>query len=102
MTVAMVRETSRPRAGRRFTPSHELALLGPAIDATGALPGAHRGLLVVQESTGPFGIPDLTALVGSPALLTDRLALGVPALLHQVDAGGCRRRPEAPRVWWTV
>lgn len=86
MTVAMVRETSRPRAGRRFAPSHELALLGPAIAATVALPGAHRGLLVVQELTGPFGIPDLTALVGSPTLLTERLALEVPALLHQVDA----------------
>jgi len=86
VTVSMVRETGRPRAGRRFAPSHELALLDPAIDATSALPGARRGLLVVRESTGPFGIPDLTALVGNPALLAARLALGVPALLHQVDA----------------
>lgn len=37
--------------------------------------------------SGPFGIPDFTALVGPPALLRDRLALGVPPLLHQVDAG---------------
>jgi hypothetical protein len=63
-----------------------LALLDPAINATAALPGAHRGLLVVQEATGPFGIPDLTALVGPQGVLAERLALDVPALLHQVDA----------------
>ncbi|MGY2004324.1 hypothetical protein [Blastococcus sp. SYSU DS1024] len=84
--MTMVVESLRPRAGRRFAPSHELALLAPAVDAAAALPGAHRGLLVVQEATGPYGIPDLTALVGPPALLAERLALDVPALLHQVDA----------------
>lgn len=85
MSVAHLRETSRPRAGRRFLPTHELALLQPAVDACSGLPGAHRGLLVVQEMTGPIGIPDLTAVVGDPCLLARRLSADVPALLHEVD-----------------
>jgi hypothetical protein len=87
MTQATVRKSSRPRAGRRFAPTHELALLGPARQACFALPGAHRGLLIVEELAGPIGIPDLTALVGSPGLLLDRLALDVPPLLNEIDAG---------------
>lgn len=82
-----LRDTSRPRAGRRFQPTHELALLEPALEACWSLPGTHRGLTVVQEMTGPYGIPDLTAVVGPPEPLADRLALDVPPLLNQVDAG---------------
>lgn len=86
VTMLAVQETSRPRAGRRFQPTHELALTQPAIDACAALPGAHRGIAVIREMTGPFGIPDFTALVGPHELLDARLALQVPPLLHQVDA----------------
>lgn len=82
-----IHDSSRPRAGRRFQPSHELALLGPAVEACGALPGAHRGLTVIREMAGPFGIPDFTALVGPPSLLAARIALDIPPLLHQLDAG---------------
>jgi hypothetical protein len=82
----MVLETSRPRAGRRFEPTHELALEVPAIRACESLPGARHNLVVVRELVGPVGIPDLTALVGNPAVLKARRALDVPPLLHQVDA----------------
>lgn len=87
MTTPAVHGTSRPRSGRRFQPSHELALHGPAIQACAALPGAHRGLTVISEMTGPIGIPDLTAVVGPPSHLTARLAIKVPPLLNQLDAG---------------
>lgn len=79
--------TSRPRAGRRFEPTHESALLPDAHRACRALPGASRGLTVISEMTGPWGIPDLTAIVGNPDSLGARLASSVPALLHEVDAG---------------
>jgi hypothetical protein len=79
-------QSSRPRHGRRFQPTHELALYGPALAACQAIPGAHRGLLVVAEASGPMGIPDLTALVGAPDPLEHRLALDVPPLLNEIDA----------------
>lgn len=78
--------TSRPRHGRRFEPTHELALLSTAVRSCGALPAAHRGLTVVSEMSGPFGIPDLTAVVGPNPLLAARLAVQIDPLLHQVDA----------------
>lgn len=86
MTPRMVIETSRPRPGRRFMPTDELALEGPALKASGSLPGAHRGLMVIRELVGPLGIPDFTALVGDQARLTARLAADISPLLHEVDA----------------
>lgn len=79
--------TSRPRAGRRFAPIHELDVVPDALNAAYGLPAAHRGLLVVSEMTGPTGIPDLTALVGDESKLESRLSSSVPALLNEVDAG---------------
>jgi hypothetical protein len=94
--------TSRPRAGRRFEPTHELALADDAVRACRLLPGAHRGLLVIAEMTGPMGIPDLTALVGDLDALDMRLALDVPPLLHEVDAAVAAvaqpRRPQTPEM----
>lgn len=87
VTSVSVLATGRSRAGRRFAPTHELALLDRAATACGALPGAHRGLLVVSELAGPLGIPDLTALVGDLAAVRARLALPVDPLLNEVDAG---------------
>jgi DNA-binding Lrp family transcriptional regulator len=104
-------DSARPRAGRRFEPTHELALEGDALRAARALPGAHRGLLVLREPAGPFGVPDLLAVVGPRELLLERQALGVPPLLHQVDAGvvaaAAARAPRtveslAARVGWPV
>lgn len=80
-------ETSRPRAGRRFEPTHELEILPDALRTARGLPGAHRGLVTVSEMTGPNGIPDFTALVGDERKLDLRLACDVPPLLNEVDAG---------------
>lgn len=82
-----VRQSVRPRQGRRFEPTHELAVLDSARWCAAGLPGAHRGLLVIGELTGPQGIPDLTAIVGPPQALQRRLASPVPPLLNEVDAG---------------
>jgi hypothetical protein len=101
----------RPRAGRRFEPIHELELEPDALQATRSLPGAHRGLVVLREMAGPFGVPDLVAVVGPPALLKERLKLSVAPLLNQVDAGvvaaaapRARRTAEtlARRLTWPV
>src|SRR4051812_12462128 len=87
MTRAIVWDTSRPRPGRRFEAKAELPLQEAATELASDLPGAHAGLLVMRELTGPFGIPDVVALVGGPQRLEARLALDVPPLLNQVDAG---------------
>jgi hypothetical protein len=79
--------SAKPRGGRRFEPTHELELDEDAIHAAAALPGAHRGLVVLREMAGPFGVPDFVAVVGSRGNLDDRLALDVRPLLNQVDAG---------------
>jgi hypothetical protein len=84
--MTAIRETERPRPGRRFEPTHERALYDDACLACETLPGAHRGVMAVREMVGPIGIPDLTALVGGEKLLDARLALGVQPLLNQLDA----------------
>lgn len=86
MTLTTVQHTSAPRAGRRFEPTHELALYEDALAACEDLPGSHRGVFVVREMAGPIGIPDLTALIADPSLLRARLELGVKPLLNQLDA----------------
>lgn len=93
-------ESSRVRAGRRFAPIRELELEPDALRAARDLPGVHRGLVVLRELAGPFGVPDLVAVVGSPQLLDERLALAVPPLLNQVDAGVVAAA--APRAGRTV
>lgn len=104
-----VLETRRPRAGRRFEPIQERELERDAIKAARGLPGVHRGLALLREVAGPFGIPDLLAVVGPSRALDERLALAVPPLLNQVDAGvaaaaapRARRSPAAlaRRVGW--
>ncbi|HEY7706636.1 MAG TPA: hypothetical protein VH968_05655, partial [Gaiellaceae bacterium] len=54
----------RPRSGQRFEPIHEQELSDDARSAAQTLPGVHRGLRVLLESSGPLGIPDLLAIVG--------------------------------------
>lgn len=107
---SLVLETARPRAGRRFAPSHELELEDDAVRAAHGLPGAHRGLLLLREASGPFGVPDLLAVIGSSAKLTRRLELAIPPLLNQIDAGitsvATPRAPRSPetlarRLGWT-
>lgn len=109
VVMTAVLDTSRPRAGRRFEPTHELALQGDALHACELLPGARRGVIVVREMTGPIGIPDLTALVGSHRALDARIRLDVPPLLNQLDAaivaaaparGGCSVEAISAALGW--
>jgi hypothetical protein len=79
--------SARPRGGRRFEPVAERALEPDALRAARSLPGARHGLLVLREVAGPFGVPDLVAVVGPSELLRRRCALGVAPLLNEVDAG---------------
>jgi hypothetical protein len=87
MAHALVVDSLRPRPGRRFQPVAELELVDAALGAAHGLRGADRGITVIREMTGPYGIPDLTAVVGEQAALERRLAVPVAPLLHQVDAG---------------
>lgn len=80
-------ETSLPRPGRRFEPVQERELHGTAVSACASLPGTHRGLTVVSEMAGPFGVPDFTALVGDSSRLVRRRALGIGPVTNDVDAG---------------
>ena len=87
MAGVRVRESKRPRAGRRFLPIAEKELRADALRAVRGLPGAHRDFTVFEEVAGPFGIPDFLVVIGSKALLRRRTALPVPPLLNEVDAG---------------
>jgi hypothetical protein len=82
----LVRESVRPRAGRRFSPSHELRLQPAALHAASRLPGAREGVLLVTEMASPFGIPDFVALIGPGHSLFHRQALPVPPLVNELDA----------------
>jgi len=79
-------DSVRPRHGRRFEPTHELRVGKDVESLAGKLPGARSGVLVIREMTGPFGVPDFTAVVGGARALERRLALDVPALLNEIDA----------------
>lgn len=98
MSVTAIQNTSAPKAGRRFEPTHEVALHPDALAACSSLPGAHRGVRVVREMTGPIGIPDLTALVGDASKLQARLRLDVRPVLNRLDAAIVATTPvNAPR-----
>jgi hypothetical protein len=51
------------------------------------LPRASSGLLALVELRAPFGVPDLTVVIGPPEPRRRRLRLDVPPLLNEVDAG---------------
>lgn len=51
-----------------------------------ALPGVQQGMTLISEMAGPWGIPDLTAVVGRKDLINARLSSPVAPLLHEVDA----------------
>lgn len=79
--------TSTPRAGRRFEPIQERALHQDALGAVRDLRGASRGLIVVPEFAGPFGIPDFTAYVGDIGRVRRRHRLNTPPIVNEVDTG---------------
>jgi DNA-binding Lrp family transcriptional regulator len=83
---ANVTDTAKPRAGKRFQPTKELALHAPALRACVDLAAPRRDLNVVREMTGPYGIPDFTAIIGGRDTLDARLECPVPPLLNEVDA----------------
>lgn len=87
MANVRVRESKRPRAGRRFLPVAEKELRADALRAARGLPGAHRHFTVFEEVAGPFGIPDFLVVIGMKSMLMRRAALSVPPLLNEVDAG---------------
>lgn len=87
MASVPVENSRRPRPGRRFLPIEELELEPDALRAVRGIPGAHRGVAVFREVVGPFGIPDFVAVVGPKMALRQRIALGVPPLLNELDAG---------------
>jgi hypothetical protein len=93
----------RPRPGRRFEPVRERELSNDTLQAARTLPGAYRGVRILLETAGPFGVPDLLAVVGPLGVLDERLALNVPPLLNQVDAGVvAAAAPFAPRTVATL
>lgn len=79
--------STRQRPGRRFQPSEEAELFESAKRAAAQLPGADTGVLGLTELHAPFGVPDLTAVIGDSVPRRARLRLRVPPLLNEVDAG---------------
>ena len=79
--------SARARGGRRFEPVQERGLEAEALRAVGGLPGARDGLVVLREVAGPFGVPDLVAVVGPGDVLRRRLSVGIRPLLNEIDAG---------------
>jgi hypothetical protein len=51
------------------------------------LPGAEHGILAISEFHAPFGVPDLTVVVGDPTKRRRRLRLKVDPVLNEIDAG---------------
>src|ERR1700754_3961217 len=82
-----VRRPGRPRHGSRFAPTHERVLVDSALWSARNLPNAVRGLTVVEEMAGPFGVPDFVAIVGPVENIAGRWKLEVPPLLNDIDAG---------------
>lgn len=84
--ITSVPSAERRRGGRQFEPTLEAELHNLARDAASSLPGARNGLLIIDELVGPIGIPDFVAVVGHLQKLQERISLGVPPLLNELDA----------------
>jgi DNA-binding Lrp family transcriptional regulator len=95
--------SARERGGRRFQPVHEQSLERVALEACASLPNAQGRLIVIKELAGPYGIPDLVAVIGNQQAARDRLALSVPPLLNELDAAiVATAAPRAPRSTATL
>lgn len=90
----------RPSRANLFQATHELAVLPELRAAASRLPGAARGVVLVEELRGPWGVPDAAACVVKAGDFAARLACGVPPLLSEQDArlvaaaSGWQRREE--------
>jgi hypothetical protein len=72
--------------GRPFAPTNECLLL-PGIHAAAlAISRKDRRIILFSELRGPYGVADLAVLETDDEVLADRLALGIPPLLNQLDA----------------
>lgn len=78
--------SKRDRGGARFQPVQERRLISEARTVLADLERAD-GLLALTEFNSPFGVPDVTAVVGGSSARTRRLRSQVPALLNEIDAG---------------
>ncbi len=83
----LTREATRQRPGRLFEPNGERSLMTLARRVITELHGADEGALALKEMHAPFGVPDLTVIVGDSARRKSRLRLSVPPLLNEIDAG---------------
>lgn len=81
-----VQTSVRERGGVRFQPVREQRLM-PAARQTLSEVAGERSLLALAEFNSPFGVPDVTAVIGGDAERTRRLRSGIPALLNEADAG---------------
>jgi len=81
------RSAARQHPGRHFEPRGERSLMGLARQVISDLAGAEQGILALTEMRAPFGVPDLTVVVGDSARRRSRLRLPVPPLLNEIDAG---------------
>jgi hypothetical protein len=104
-----LRESQRPRAGRMFAPIGERELELATRRALRSLPGIENGVVALREAAGPFGVPDVLAVVGDRAPYRARLRLPIPPILNEIDAAivgslgsraGLTRADLAARVGW--
>jgi len=82
-----LQRTRRPRAGRMFEPVAERRLEPAVRRVLTTLPGSDKGLLALREVVGPFGVPDVVAVVGERSRMMLRRRAGVAPLLNELDAG---------------
>jgi len=85
-TGTTIRASKRPRHGRLFEPVAERRLEPVARALLSRLPGAEAGLRAFRDVAGPFGVPDLIAVVGDESTLERRRRTRVAPLLNEVDA----------------
>ena len=72
--------------GKLFEPIEEVALHPVLRQLAMRLPGASRGVLMVPEFVGPYGVADLLVVTYVGDKLANRLALGIDPLLSELDA----------------
>lgn len=78
--------TGRPARGRLFQPIAETQLQPALRHLAHKLPGAARGLLLVPELVGPYGVVDLLAVTYIGDRVVRRWGSGVPPILSEIDA----------------
>lgn len=79
--------SNRSLPGRLFEPGPEVQLSAAVERLALDLPSARtRGVILVGQMPGPFGVADFAALIPDTHALDHRLSSGVPPLLNESDA----------------